>query len=53
MIFLLAAMFPKVTTRIGQWFIDRLLPVRIREKTTGIMHKFLDGLASCVPLPIF
>lgn len=45
-IFLLAAMFPKVTIRIGQWFIDRLLPMRMREKTTGIMHKFLDGLAS-------
>ena len=45
-IFLLAAMFPKVTIRIGQWFIDRLLPMRIREKTTGIMHRFLDGLAS-------
>ena len=46
LIFLLAAMFPQVTTRIGQWFIDRFLPARIREKTSGIMHKFLDGLAS-------
>jgi uncharacterized protein (TIRG00374 family) len=45
-IFLLAAMFPKITTRIGQWFIDRLLPARLREKTSGIMHKFLDGLES-------
>jgi uncharacterized protein (TIRG00374 family) len=45
-IFILAAMFPKFTLKIGQWFIDRLLPVRIREKTSGIMHKFLDGLAS-------
>jgi hypothetical protein len=45
-IFLLAAMFPVVTLRLGQWLIDRLLPVRIREKTSGIMHKFLDGLAS-------
>jgi len=45
-IFLLAAMFPKVTIRIGQWFIDRLLPMRMREKATGIMHRFLDGLAS-------
>ena len=45
-IFLLAAMFPKVTSKIGQWFIDRLLPARIREKTSGIMNKFLDGLAS-------
>jgi uncharacterized protein (TIRG00374 family) len=45
-IFLLAAMFPAITARIGQWFIDRVLPVRLREKTSGIMHKFLDGLAS-------
>jgi hypothetical protein len=45
-VFLLAAMFPQVTARIGQWFIDRLLPKRLREKTSGILHKFLDGLAS-------
>ncbi len=45
-IFLLAAMFPAVTAKIGQWFIDRVLPARFREKTTGFMHKFLDGLAS-------
>lgn len=45
-VFLLAAMFPQVTARIGQWFIDRILPKRLREKTNGIMHKFLDGLAS-------
>ncbi|MBU4224702.1 MAG: flippase-like domain-containing protein [Chloroflexi bacterium] len=45
-IFLLAAMFPKVTARFGQWFIERLLPVRLREKTSGILHKFLDGLES-------
>jgi uncharacterized protein (TIRG00374 family) len=45
-VFLLAAMFPKITARIGQWFIDRLLPARLRENTGGIMHKFLDGLES-------
>lgn len=45
-VFLLAAMFPTVTAKLGQWFIDRVLPARLREKTTGIMHKFLDGLAS-------
>jgi uncharacterized protein (TIRG00374 family) len=45
-IFLLAAMFPVVTARIGQWFIERFLPARLREKVTGIMHKFLDGLAA-------
>ena len=44
--FLLAAMFPRVTARFGQWFIDRLVPGRFRQQTSGIMHKFLDGLAS-------
>jgi uncharacterized protein (TIRG00374 family) len=46
LLFLLAAMFPKVTSRIGQWVIDRFLPARIREKTSGIMNKFLDGIES-------
>ena len=45
-VFLLAAMFPAVTAGIGDWFIDRFLPERFKEKTRGIMHKFLDGLAS-------
>jgi uncharacterized protein (TIRG00374 family) len=45
-IFLLAAMFPAVTAQIGQWFIDKVLPEKLREKVSGIMHKFLDGLAS-------
>ena len=45
-IFLVAAMFPARTSAIGQWFIDRLIPARFREQTSGIMHKFLDGLES-------
>ncbi len=45
-VFLLAAMFPKFTAKIGQWFIERVLPKRIREQTSGIMLKFLEGLAS-------
>ena len=45
-LFLLAAMFPAVTIRIGQWTIDRALPERFRQQTGGLMHKFLDGLAS-------
>ncbi len=45
-VFLLAAMFPKVTARIGDWFIDRLFPKRLQDQTSGIMHKFLDGLES-------
>ena len=45
-IFLLAAMFPKFTEKICIWLINRIIPVKIREKTTGITLKFLDGLAS-------
>jgi hypothetical protein len=46
LVFLLAAMFPKFTAKVGQWIIERVLPKRIREQTSGIMLKFLDGLAS-------
>lgn len=46
LIFLLAAMFPKLTIRIGEWFINHFIPARLRQSTTGILHKFLDGLAS-------
>jgi uncharacterized protein (TIRG00374 family) len=45
-IFLLAAMFPQVTARVGLWFIERLLPKRMQENVTSIMNKFLEGLAS-------
>jgi uncharacterized protein (TIRG00374 family) len=45
-IFLLAAMFPTFTLKVGDWFIVKLIPERLREKVSGIMHKFLDGLAS-------
>jgi uncharacterized protein (TIRG00374 family) len=45
-LFLLAAMFPGLSIKIGQWVIDHFLPTKIRENASGIMHKFLDGLAS-------
>jgi uncharacterized protein (TIRG00374 family) len=45
-VFLLAAMFPQVTAKIGTRAIEHFMPQRLREKVTGIMHKFLDGLAS-------
>jgi hypothetical protein len=45
-IFLLAAMFPQRTAQVGLWFIEHLMPKRLHEKITGIMNKFLDGLAS-------
>jgi uncharacterized protein (TIRG00374 family) len=45
-VFLLAAMYPQVTAKIGFWVIERVMPKRLHDKVTGIMHKFLDGLAS-------
>ncbi len=46
LVFLLSAMVPKTTAKIGQMFIDHFLPARIREQSSGIMHRFLDGLES-------
>jgi glycosyltransferase 2 family protein len=46
LVFLLAAMFPAVSARVGGWFINRFLPDRLREKAIGLMNRFLDGLAS-------
>ncbi len=45
-IFLLAAMFPQVTEKVGLKLIGAVLPQHLRDKVTGIMVKFLDGLAS-------
>ncbi|HMB23426.1 MAG: lysylphosphatidylglycerol synthase transmembrane domain-containing protein [Chloroflexota bacterium] len=45
-VFLLAAMFPQVTAKVSLQLIERLTPERLHEKITGIMHKFLDGLAA-------
>ncbi len=44
--FLLAAMFPQVTARVGLWFIEHLMPQRLHAKIIGLMNRFLDGLAS-------
>ncbi len=46
LVFLLAAMFPHTTAKIGTWFVERFTPQRLHEKILGIMHKFLDGLES-------
>lgn len=45
-IFLLAAMFPQITAKVGLWVIEHLLPKRLHEQVAGVMNKFLDGLAS-------
>jgi uncharacterized protein (TIRG00374 family) len=45
-VFLLAAMFPQVSARMGLGLIQRLLPIRLHEKMIGLLGRFLDGLAS-------
>jgi uncharacterized protein (TIRG00374 family) len=44
LVFLLAAMFPKITERLVHYAIDRFMPVRLREKTRGLSLRFLSGL---------
>ncbi|MFZ5819791.1 MAG: lysylphosphatidylglycerol synthase transmembrane domain-containing protein [Chloroflexota bacterium] len=45
-VFLVAAMFPQVTARVGLWGIARFVPQRLQSKIIGLMGRFLDGLAS-------
>lgn len=45
-VFLLAAMFPKTAEKITIVLINKLIPLRFREKTTDIALKFLTGLES-------
>src|SRR5690606_8053237 len=45
-IFLLAAMFPQHTARLGFWFIFRLVPTRLHERILGLMNRFMVALAS-------
>ena len=45
-VFLIAAMYPQTTAKVGLWFIYHLLPQRLHEKVISLMNKFLDGLAS-------
>ncbi|MCD6424097.1 MAG: hypothetical protein J7L35_01205 [Anaerolineales bacterium] len=45
-VFLLAAPWPRVTAKIGLWFIERLIPHRFKTQVIDLMNKFLDGLAS-------
>jgi uncharacterized protein (TIRG00374 family) len=46
LVFLLAAMFPKVTEKIVIRLIDTVVPKKIREKTRDIALRFLTGLES-------
>ncbi|HCK66407.1 MAG TPA: TIGR00374 family protein [Anaerolineae bacterium] len=45
-IFLLAAMFPQVTAKLGLWCIEKFTPQKFHQRIISIMNKFLDGLAS-------
>ncbi len=45
-LFLVAAMFPAPTDRLVTWLVIHLAPVRIREKTLGVIRRFLEGLKS-------
>jgi len=44
-IFLVAAMFPQMTMKVGLWFI-RFLPERFHTRIISLFTRFLDGLAS-------
>ncbi|HEX2979590.1 MAG TPA: lysylphosphatidylglycerol synthase transmembrane domain-containing protein [Anaerolineaceae bacterium] len=45
-VFLLAAMFPYRTEKVANWFIQHLLPSRLREKASELTTRFLGGLES-------
>ena len=45
-IFLMAAMFPRITERATPWLVNHILPKKWREKACGIMLRFLTGLES-------
>ena len=45
-VFLIAAMFPQVTLKVGLWFIYRFVPKRLQERIISLTSKFLDGLVS-------
>lgn len=50
LVFLLAAMFPAVTSRAVEWTIRHLIPSRFRPKLQGLAGRFLEGL-SCLRSP--
>lgn len=45
-VFLAAAMFPRVATKVIEYFVNKLIPARFRPKVMIIANKFLEGLAS-------
>ncbi len=45
-VFLLAAMFPERSLRLGTWFIRHVAPRRFRPQLLELVSRFLDGLAA-------
>jgi hypothetical protein len=45
-VFLLAAMFPRLSERLITWLANRWVPARFREKVLGLASRFLGGLES-------
>jgi hypothetical protein len=45
-VFVLAAMFPAVTSRIAAWLIARFIPVHFHPKAQGITDRLLEGLSA-------
>ena len=46
LVFLLAAMFPKVTERLVAWLVEHFIPSRYRAKVLDVSNRFLGGLES-------
>lgn len=45
-VFLISAMLPQRTAKVGLWLIKTLLPQRFHLQIVELMNKFLDGIAS-------
>ncbi|MCJ7708080.1 MAG: flippase-like domain-containing protein, partial [Anaerolineales bacterium] len=46
LVFILMALFPVRAARIVGWFVNRLVPARLRPLVHGLTERFLGGLAS-------
>lgn len=44
LVFLAMVFLPKQTQSVSGWFINKLLPQKLRPKVSGILDKFIDGL---------
>jgi len=45
-IFFWMALFPKQYLHLFSWFNQRIIPYKYRQRTAGVMNRFLEGLAS-------